>query len=200
MNRSYCRFPNCSHLLALTIAVTSMLPNLCSGQTTNQDPLKRFQRELHKRVVRDQSTRKAIIKYKTKKSNSKTKDLPDSAAQQKSYLKLLKKASDTDQSNLNWLQEQIETHGFPSRETLGNKSADEFFLLILHADRDRKFQKHCLKSMRQSDSDWPERQSRLLDIRSKQAPPPRIKLPDAPSKKTKASGKDKRSENSEGQR
>lgn len=189
MDRCYYKF-SCLQVLVLAVVGAGLLPNFCCGQVANQYSLKKFQLDLHRRVIRDQSTRKAIIEFKkTKKFRSKTKDKKDNEAIQKRYVRLLKKASDVDQANLTWIKKQIQEHGFPSSEDLGAKSADGFFLLILHADRDREFQKQCLASMRQTDSDWSKLQSGLLEFRSSQRPPRRIKLPEASAKKDKGSDK-----------
>lgn len=172
---NYCRHKIYMRCVVLSLAIVSAatLPKVCCGQATDQEPQNHFQRELSKRVNRDQATRKAIIRFQSQTKNKKANE-----AEQKRYMKLLKKASDTDQSNLTWQKKLIAIHGFPSYSELGVRSAEEFFLLILHADRDRKFQKRCLKYLEEVKLGWPEKYLQLLQLRLKQPLPPTIKLTD----------------------
>ena len=151
----------------------------CCGYQLQTDPLIGFQKGMHKRVGREQSARKAVIKFQEK---SNGKEL--SETEQKRYIKLLKKAAKIDESNLKWLKQQITENGFLDPEVIGANSANQFFLLVLHADRDRKFQKQCLERFTKEDQ-WPAQFSRMLEIRIKQPPPPTIKTPPATQDKKK---------------
>ena len=48
---------------------------------------------------------------------------------------------------------------------LGNRSAEHFFLLLLHADRDPTFQLNCLKALNSKTAQWPESFPQLLEKR-----------------------------------
>lgn len=168
-----------SAVLTLAIVSAAMLPKFCcsqevaqvAGREVDRAPETLFQGELRKRYVRDQSIRIAIIRF-----TSGTKNKKSSEEERKRYLELLKKGSDTDQSNLEWLKKVIVTHGFPSYSVLGARSAQEFFVLMVHMDRDRKFQKRCLAFMQKEDAGWPKKYLRMMEIRLKQPKPPTIKI------------------------
>ena len=140
----------------------------CGWQVARLSPLEKFQRDLHRRVSRDQASRIAIIKY-TQRANKKVpKDY------QKKLNRLLKKASDIDGDNLAWLKKILPENDFPKASQIGKNSASELFLLIVHADRDRAFQKKCLDSMKQMPDEWGKSYVTRLEIRSTSPPPPTI--------------------------
>ena len=64
--------------------------------------------------------------------------------------KVIRDMWDTDHRNLIRLHELIEEHGWPSRKLVGVDGLDAAWLLILHADTDRAFQKRCLSLMKQA--------------------------------------------------
>ena len=135
----------------LQVFIPILLAHLFCFQTDSFDAkgLAKFQKDLAKRVLRDQGVRIALIKCQkrlSKRKNSKSDD--------KELKRLEKRASDVDDENLAWLKKHVETHGFPSRSEIGEKSADEFYLLVLHADRDREFQKECVKLMKEMPKQW----------------------------------------------
>jgi len=80
--------------------------------------------------------------------------------------RLEKRASDVDDENLAWLKKLIEAHGFPKSSEIGKKSADEFYLLVVHADRDREFQKDCLERMKEMPQQWPRGYVSALERRA----------------------------------
>ena len=107
---------------------------------------------------------------------------------QKQMGRLLKKASDIDANNLAWLKKQLSQHGFPKVSEIGRASADEWFLLLLHADRDKAFQKKCLDLMKQLPDEWGETYVTRLELRASSPPAPTITLkPSAASSGIQAS-------------
>ena len=126
--------------------------------------LAKFQKELSKRVKRDQGVRIALIKYRKRMSKKETSQKPKS--DDKELKRLEKRASDVDDENLAWLKKLIKNHGFPKSSEIGEKSAEEFFLLVLHADRDREFQKDSLAHMKKMPKQWSRGYVSLLERRS----------------------------------
>jgi hypothetical protein len=51
---------------------------------------------------------------------------------------------ETDRGHLPRLREVVRQHGWPGRRLVGEDGAAAFWLLVLHADRDRDFQQRCL--------------------------------------------------------
>ena len=153
--------PQLLTILLVVLSSTTIIYNVSYAQQerTNRT-LENFQKELHKRVLRDQAVRKALIKF-----TSRAKQLNSTESDQKKLNRLMKRASDTDDKNLVWLKKHISKHGFPAVSRIGVKAADEFFLLVLHADRDRVFQKECLEQMKQMPDEWASSYCQLLKLR-----------------------------------
>lgn len=121
-----------------------------------QKAQKNFKLQLKRRINKDQKTRKAIISYRQR---SKTID-PERIK------KLYKKASDVDGDNLKWLQSHIDEYGWPAISAIGRQSANEFFILVLHADRDSEFQRKCLDLMsKMPDGEWSKGSYKQLEFR-----------------------------------
>ena len=147
----------------LQVFIPILLAHLFCFQTDSFDAkgLAKFQKDLAKRTLRDQGVRIALIKFYKRSSKRKNSNIDA-----KQLKRLEKRASDVDDENLAWLEKHVETHGFPSRSEIGEKSADEFYLLVIHADRDREFQKSCVKLMREMPTQWPEGYTSALERRS----------------------------------
>jgi len=141
------------------------------GQAKNPaNDLVKFQKELKKRVGKDQRVRIALNdQAKRRRKNT------DPEAYNKRRMKLLKKASDTDGENLEWLKGEILRYGIPKYPVLGVNSADHFFLLVLHADRDPKFQLSCLEVFESEASQWPKSFAQSLERRLKLVNPDVLK-------------------------
>ena len=112
--------------------------------------LKRFQFQLRKRIGKDQKTRIAILRYRKR---AKVID-PEKIRE------LCKKASDVDGDNLKWAQSHIDQYGWQAISTIGSRPADEFFTIVLHADRDSELQEKCLDI-----TEKPEKSSSYKQIR-----------------------------------
>ena len=174
--------PRCNHLLNLLVTPLFCLLTVAVvyvgaeseglGQVKNAaNDLAKFQKELKKRVSKDQTVRIALInQHKRKRKNS------DQEAYNKRRKKLLKKASDTDGQNLEWLKGEIIRHGgIPKYPVLGVRSAEHFFLLVLHADRDPKFQLSFLDVFKTDTSQWPKSYAQSLERRLKLVSPKVLK-------------------------
>ena len=149
-------------LCLLTVAVVYVgVESESIGQVKNSgNELAKFQKELKRRVSKEQMARIALIKQrKQKRKNS------DQEAYDKRRKKLLKKASDIDGENLEWLKGEIIRYGIPEYPILGVRSADHFFLLVLHADRDPKFQLSCLDVFESETAKWPKSYAETLEFR-----------------------------------
>ena len=155
-------------LCLLTVAVVYVgVESESIGQVKNSgNELAKFQKELKRRVSKEQMARIALNKqYKQTHKNS------DPEAFNKRRYKLLKKASDIDGDNLEWLKGKIIRYGIPEYPVLGVRSADHFFLLVLHADRDPKFQLSCLNVFKSENSKWPNSFADTLEYRLKLVSP-----------------------------
>ena len=67
--------------------------------------------------------------------------------------------------SLEWLKGKITRYGIPEYPVLGARSADHFFLLVLHADRDPKFQLNCLNVFKSETLHWPKSYADTLEYR-----------------------------------
>ena len=136
-------------------------------ESTADKNLEIFKQVLEKRFARDQKARWDLINYsKVKNQNSQYK------------LQLMKTASDIDGQNVEWLRNLIDRYGWPSSTLFTDLEREKFFVLVLHADRDRKFQKKCLKLMKGlEDGQWQDRYHQMLEARVKVRPPRKVFVP-----------------------
>lgn len=86
-----------------------------------------LRKELLQRVEEDQAARKGMLKTRSS----------DAAA--------LRKLTDIDRKNTARMKEIVDKHGWPGKSLVGVDGAHAAWLLVQHADRDREFQKRCLK-------------------------------------------------------
>lgn len=149
-----------ARLFLALIGVVSVASNCHSQGDETLQTVKKFKQQLQKRVSRDQSARKALIKFRSRTRKSKS-----GKSDKEKYAKLVTTASETDKDNLVWVKNQLDKHGFPPISVIGQKSADQFFLLILHADRDRDFQQKCVNELKAMPAEWPESYAKVLEKR-----------------------------------
>ena len=123
-------------ILAIWILPFALLGNGVQDDQQSKQ-LKRFKSQLRQRIKIDQSTRTVLLKYRMRTKREDPEKLS----------KLTKKASDADGENLEWLKEQVGNYGWPRLSWIGKKSQEEFFILVLHADRAPSFQKKCMELM-----------------------------------------------------
>lgn len=86
-----------------------------------------LRQEILQMVKEDQAARKEILKTLA----------PDATAR--------RKIADIDRKNTTRMKEIIAKHGWPGKSLVGEDGAHAAWLLVQHADRDRAFQKQCLK-------------------------------------------------------
>jgi len=98
--------------------------------------------EIAKRVAEDQKARFKLLGSNQPKSEGEKKD-----GKQESRAELFKRLSKIDKANTAWLKQQVETHGWLGKSLVGVKGAHDAWLLVQHADLDRKFQRTCLDLM-----------------------------------------------------
>jgi len=101
--------------------------------------------ELQKRADRDQTTRKLVIKT------------PPTSPGYKTYLKQM---AAVDKDNTARMRQIVRQYGWPGKTLVGQKGADAAFLLVQHADADKKFQRKCfpliLKALDQGEMRKPD--------------------------------------------
>jgi hypothetical protein len=85
-----------------------------------------LRRELLRRVKEDQDIRKEVLKAGSGETASR-------------------KMMEIDRKNTTRMKEILDQHGWPGKSLVGVDGAHAAWLLVQHADRDREFQKRCLK-------------------------------------------------------
>src|SRR5947209_12005319 len=114
--------------------------------TNVQDP--ELRSELLRRTKIDQDARVAITDWLGKQGAIDALDKDHQTATQKAeFKKLAATAHKADSENTGWLKQVVENHGWPTRTLVGNDGASAAWLLVQHADADRKFQRKCLDLM-----------------------------------------------------
>lgn len=161
--------------LATVCATISFL--LCSRVGAQQPTLTGFQKQVQRRLARDQAVRYALIEVAGNKNGK---------FDRKKYNRVAKRASDVDDQNVAWLRKQVSKVGMPDPAVLGRECTHGFFLLILHADRDREFQRKCIGLMKKEPDQWSESYVSWLEMRASGPPPMKIKLSDPDETKNDA--------------
>ena len=134
----------------LLVMLVSNIPSQCLGvQQQPSKELSAFKKEIKRRVARDQAARTAYLKH-TLNLGKKGKNFKDD----KRLARLVKRANEVDANNIAWIKNQIKRFGFPRVSEIGSETADGFFLLLIHADRDREFQKRCVEQMKEMPDEW----------------------------------------------
>ncbi|HEY2414857.1 MAG TPA: DUF6624 domain-containing protein [Pirellulaceae bacterium] len=107
-----------------------------------------LQRELLDRVKVDQDARMASIEWMKRHSMIGGVDAATLSEELKSeYERLGLAMKQADEENTKRLAEIVEQHGWPTNTLVGPDGANAAWLLVQHADRDRKFQRTCLDLM-----------------------------------------------------
>ncbi len=97
-----------------------------------------LRRELLRRVKEDQYARKAMMEWLRTNRPESGKSLPSE----------MEKVGKLDEDNTKWLRHVVEKHGWPTITMVGKDGANAAWLLVQHADKDRKFQRQCLDLMK----------------------------------------------------
>jgi hypothetical protein len=104
--------------------------------------------ELLRRTEADQEMRKSLMRWVNEQRATGAADVADLSEEKKAeFEKLAKMGQAVDSKNTVWLQGIVEKHGWPTISLVGKEGADAAWLLVQHADKDRKFQRQCLDLM-----------------------------------------------------
>jgi hypothetical protein len=107
-----------------------------------------LRRELLGRTKVDQDARTAIVNWYSKQGLIDVANTDRMSAEQKAEHEKLSAAVKTaDSENTRWLKQIVESRGWPTRTLVGKDGASAAWLLIQHADAERKFQRKCLDLM-----------------------------------------------------
>jgi hypothetical protein len=107
-----------------------------------------LRRELLDRVKVDQDARKEIVEWMKRHPEAASGDFTTLSDELKTENeKLAQTALKVDEANTKRLAEIVEQHGWPTNTLVGPDGANAAWLLVQHADRDRKFQRQCLDLM-----------------------------------------------------
>ena len=156
------------HILTLClIALGGNTP----AYSTPQQSIESFQRQVKKRFNKDQAARIAMEKISNKQKPLNSKD-------HARHQRLAQRAIDIDASNTKWLKSHISKFELPTPSMIGADTSERMFILLIHADRDRKFQKQCVKLMEASPTDWPARYPERLKTRLSFTKPLKLKQTD----------------------
>ena len=104
--------------------------------------------ELLKRTAADQEARNALIKWMaehgTNGAINAEKFSPDEKA---AFEKIAARMKEVDDDNTKWLEQLVDSRGWPSKSSAGQDGANAAWLLVQHADGNPKFQRRCLDLM-----------------------------------------------------
>jgi len=107
-----------------------------------------LRRELLERVKVDQDARTALVEWEKRHSQVGAVDLTTLSEELKTeYERLGLAMQQADEENTKRLAEIVGQHGWPTNTLVGPDGANAAWLLVQHADRDRKFQRQCLDLM-----------------------------------------------------
>lgn len=107
--------------------------------------------ELLRRVEVDQEARSELVKWMNEHPSlgdgqGNASGLKDT--QQAAFQKIAQRVKKVDEENTKWLQEVIQTKGWPTVSGVGKDGAHAAWLLVQHADDDPQFQRKCLDLMK----------------------------------------------------
>jgi len=148
-----------------------------------QQSLESFQRVVKDRTAKDQAARISLLKHAHELGEIDLSSEKKLSRHNLKHQRLLTRASDVDASNVKWLKKHVDKFGLPAPSVIGADTAERFFILVLHADRDREFQKRCLELMEASPTEWNRYYVQLLQSRSSGAPLMRLKFPEKTKRK-----------------
>jgi hypothetical protein len=97
-----------------------------------------LRKELLQRVKEDQDARKVMIEWMRANKPEPGKPVPPE----------MEKVGKIDEANTKWLRNVVDKHGWPTVTMVGKDGAQAAWLLVQHADKDRKFQRQCLDLMK----------------------------------------------------
>ena len=130
-------------MTALIVVVASVaFADEKSAPTPTKEP--ELRNELLRRNGAGPRRAKTLMRWTSEHGN----DLTALSQEQKAeFEELAAKAESVDSENTAWLKAIAEKHGWPTITLVGKDGASAAWLLVQHADRDHKFQRHCLDLM-----------------------------------------------------
>ena len=126
-----------------------------------QQSVASFQREVKKRFNKDQTARHPLDKLMRREQEGKPLTEKDKHRKNR----LAQRAIDIDADNVKWLKKHLSKHGLPAPSLIGPDTTEHMFVMLIHADRNREFQKQCIKLMETAPDDWPARYPQTLKTR-----------------------------------
>jgi len=136
-----------------------------------QSAVEAFQRHVKQRFAKDQATRIAMEKA----APHANKDKPFGEKDHLKHQRLAQRAIDVDAGNVKWLKKHVSKFGLPAPSLIGADTAERMFVLLIHADRDRKFQQECVELMEASPTEWPAKYPERLKTRLEFTAPLKLK-------------------------
>ncbi|HVS36809.1 MAG TPA: DUF6624 domain-containing protein [Gemmataceae bacterium] len=122
-----------------TAALAFMLAPLLTGPARADDagPTEpKLRAELLDRAAEDQKARRHLIDLQARPAGQ------DDGAK-KELEAAVQAVQDIDARNTARMKEVVDKYGWPGQSLVGKDGAQQAWLLVQHADRDRDFQKHC---------------------------------------------------------
>lgn len=176
-------------LLLLAWGLSAFL-GTASASSMPQQSLKSFQRAVKTRVAKDQAARIALVKHSFDANKVASQSEKQRSKHHAKYRRLATRASDVDAANVKWLKQHVAKFGLPNPSEIGADTTERFFVLLVHADRDREFQKKCVELMESAPSEWQASYVQRLKFRASLPPPLRIKWPEEEDEKDAAVSKE----------
>lgn len=103
--------------------------------------------ELLRRIEPDQKARLELIKWMKQNRPPGGGNVRLQGAKLAEFAKLAGRLRKIDADNTKWLKAVVDKHGWPAKSLVGADGARAAWLLVQHADADRKFQRRCLDLM-----------------------------------------------------
>lgn len=103
--------------------------------------------ELLKRIKPDQKARLELIKWMKKNQPAGGGNVKLQGAKMAEFSKLVGQLKKIDAENTAWLKKVVDKQGWPTTSMVGKTGSRAAWLLVQHADADRKFQRRCLDLM-----------------------------------------------------
>ena len=126
---------------AALIAVVLCLPTADGSSTVRH--LRRACERAANSAAADQDLRKELLRRRDEEQRLRFQTI-DAQKQGPIPADLLKRLTDVDRANREWLRGFIDKKGWPGQKLVGFDGSDAAWLLVQHADADPAFQKQCL--------------------------------------------------------
>ncbi len=135
-------------LVALSFVLCWPIAFVDDGAEKEQVQLESLRVELIRRTKVDQEARNAVTEWTKAHGQSGLLHGDSLSESEKAEFEVIvDKIKTIDQENTKWMQQIIDTHGWPTKKLVGAEAANDAWLLVQHADLDSKFQRRCLDLM-----------------------------------------------------